>query len=330
MRAPGAERRRRSRDPGLPRVAQRRSDPVRDGGRRRRPRGGARSARLSNPERLRDLLRGNARAGLPRTAPALGANCRARRADAPRHLLLRSFRRQRAAVARRPRQTLRARTRLRALVPELADTAASADRGVERAAGRGHAGHDVLRRRPRRPDPVPDTQYRLSRSDPAARRRRRARRVRGARAAAFRRWTGEPADVLVDLVQRALGRTRRERPVGHLPRRLRYGPTRALSLRVRLRAGPRRAAVQSGAGPFDCACARPRRRGRPAGSCCQRRGVGSGDAEGARGCRAGARARRRRLRLPAEARVALRRARQRGHARRPLRADDRPPPFALR
>ena len=51
----------------------------------------------------------------------------------------------------------------------------------------------------------------------------------------------DSADVLVDLVQRALGRPRRAGPVGHVPRRLRRRPARELPLRVRVRARPRRA-----------------------------------------------------------------------------------------
>ena len=182
--AAGGERGRQRHDQSLSRVAERRPDAVRDRGRRGRPRGRPRRARLPHTEPLRDLVRRDARAGLPGAAPALGAVGGPRRGDADRRPLLRQVRRQRAARARPRRAALRARAGLRALVPGLAAAAPLADRGVEREAGRGRA------RASRSPGTTSPALIQLHDAE-RSRRRPRSRSPSAARpAATTRRWRG--------------------------------------------------------------------------------------------------------------------------------------------
>ena len=228
---------RRRDDQGLHRVAERRLDAVRVGCRRGRPRSRPCRARIPVTRPLRHLLRRNARAGLPGSAPAFGADGGPGRGDAARCLLLGPFRGQRRARARPDGEALRARARVRACIPELAGAAPLADRGLEREARAGRTRADAHRGRPRRVDPVHDVERSVGGLDPARRHTRRTRRLCAAFEADSEQRRREPADVLVDLVQRALGRARREWAVAHLPRWLCRHSARALPLRVCVRAG---------------------------------------------------------------------------------------------
>ena len=234
----------------------RRRDPVRDADGDGRPRRGAGSARLPAARRDRQLLRRHRGADLREPPSLLGAHAHPRRRDRDRRPLLRPLRPQRPARPRPTRETLRVGPHLPEHVPRLGAPVRRAREGVER---RPPARHDRRRARLHR---ARDAARRDKGGlDPAGRQQRREGRLRAPRRRGLgrSRRRAEP-HVRVDLVQRALDRSRCDGTLGHRLRQLHDGPDRGVPESLLLRPQARRAALA-----LEAPRVQPRPRARPRG-----------------------------------------------------------------